>query len=201
MGPDHSQIEIYTESKHGALFDAQRAQMNMGASPATLSTADMPIPTCATCHMSGLEGLKTTHDVTDRLSWYLFAPVSTKRPNYARGQNEMKEVCLKCHTRKHVDEFYAGAESIVLATNERVESMQALMGELRAEGLISAEPFEQPIQFLEFDYWHYFGRTAKHGAFMGGADFVQWHGNYELLKLMKEMEEMAAGLRAEHAQE
>ncbi len=86
---------------------------------------------------------------------------------------------------------------MVLATNERVESMQALMNELREEGLSSSKPFEQPIQFLEFDYWHYFGRTAKHGAFMGGADFVQWHGNYELLKMMKEMEEMAAALRAE----
>jgi hypothetical protein len=75
------------------------------------------------------------------------------------------------------------------------------MSELREEGLISSKPFDQPIQFLEFDYWHYFGRTAKHGAFMGGADFVQWHGNYELLKLRSEMEEMAAALRAEHRQE
>ena len=197
MGPDHSQIEIYTESKHGALFEAQREQLNLAADPGALTTADMPIPTCATCHMSGLEGLKTTHDVTDRLSWYLFEPISTKRPGYARGQNEMKEVCLKCHTRDHVDDFYAGAEAVVLATNERVEAMQALMNELRAEGLVSSEPFAQPIHFLEFDYWHYFGRTAKHGAFMGGADFVQWHGNYELLKMMKELEEMAAALRAE----
>ncbi len=69
MGPDHSQIEIYTESKHGALFEAQREQLNLDADPGALTTADMPIPTCATCHMSGLEGLKTTHDVTDRLSW------------------------------------------------------------------------------------------------------------------------------------
>ncbi len=199
MGPDHSQIEIYTESKHGALFEAQRAQLNLGADPKTLSTRDMAIPTCATCHMSGLEGLKTTHDVTERLSWYLFAPISTKRPDYARGQNEMKEVCLKCHTVGHVDRFYEGAEAVVLATNERVEVMQALMRDLRAEGLVSSEPFSQPIQFLEFDYWHYFGRTAKHGAFMGGADFVQWHGNYELLKMLTEMEEMAAALRAEHA--
>ena len=75
--------------------------------------------------------------------------------------------------------------------------MQAMMAELREEGLVAAEPFSQPIQFLEFDYWHYFGRTAKHGAFMGGADFVQWHGNYELLKMMKEIEALADELRAE----
>ena len=196
MGPDHSQIEIYTESKHGALFEAQRDQLDLGADPKQLTTEHMPIPTCATCHMSGLEGLKVTHDVTERLSWYLFAPVSSKRPDYARRQNEMKEVCLKCHARGHVERFYEGAEAVVLATNEKVEEMRALMSELRAEGLVSSEPFRQPIQFLEFDYWHYFGRTAKHGAFMGGADFVQWHGNYELLKMMREMEEMAAAMRA-----
>lgn len=30
---------------------------------------------------------------------------------------------------------------------------------------------------------------------MGGADFVQWHGNYELLLKLTELEELAAGLR------
>ncbi len=33
------------------------------------------------------------------------------------------------------------------------------------------------------------------GAFMGGADFVQWHGNYELLLKMTELQAMAAELR------
>ena len=56
MGPDHSQIEIYNESKHGVLFAAQRARINLDADPKTLTTSDMPVPTCATCHMSGLEG-------------------------------------------------------------------------------------------------------------------------------------------------
>ena len=69
------------------------------------------------------------------------------------------------------------------------------MKALREEGLLTPDPFDEPLEFMYFDYWHYYGRTAKHGAFMGGADFVQWHGNYELLKLMKEMEAMAAELR------
>ncbi len=30
---------------------------------------------------------------------------------------------------------------------------------------------------------------------MGGADFVQWHGNYELLQRLVELEEMADALR------
>ena len=57
----------------------------------------------------------------------------------------------------------------------------------------------QPIDFLYFDLWHYDGRTSKHGAFMGGADFVQWHGNYELLRKTVELQHDAAELRREHA--
>src|SRR5215472_10039886 len=49
MGPDHSQIEIYEESKHGVIFAAQRDLLKLDAPPRTLTTRDMFIPTCATC--------------------------------------------------------------------------------------------------------------------------------------------------------
>ncbi len=196
MGPDHSQIEIYGESKHGALFAAQREHMNLAADPKHLKTSDMSVPTCATCHMSGLEGMKVTHDTTERLSYYLFAPVSEKRPNGDRGQAEMKEVCLKCHTRPRIDDFYAKAEAVLTSTNEKVKSATDLVKMMRSEGLLTPAPFDEPVEFIEFDLWHYYGRTAKHGAFMGGADFVQWHGNYELLHLRTELEHAASELRA-----
>jgi hypothetical protein len=199
MGPDHSQIEIYEESKHGVLFAAQRDRMNLRADPKRLTTADMSVPTCATCHMSGLEGLAMTHDTTGRLSYYLFEPISTKRPGFERGQAAMKDVCTKCHARSRIDVFYAQAEAVLQATNEKVQGAQDVMAALRKEGLVSDEPFRSPIQFDEFDLWHYYGRTAKHGAFMGGSDFVQWHGNYEILRLGRRIESEAARLRAEHA--
>lgn len=195
MGPDHSQLEIYHESKHGVLYNAQRAAMNLTAHPKELSSDDMSVPTCATCHMSGFEGLKVTHDTTERLSWYLFAATSEKRSGYERGQAEMKEVCLKCHTEKPVERFFAEAEDVLHATNDRVAEAKAIMDGLRADGLLTPEPFDEPIEFEYFDYWHYFGRTAKHGAFMGGADFVQWHGNYELLKMLSELRHMATEIR------
>ena len=195
MGPDHSQLEIYHESKHGVLFHAQKKGMNLHADPKKLTTADMPVPTCATCHMSGLEGLKVTHDTTERLSWYLFAARSDKRPHFDQAQVEMKETCLKCHTRGPIERFYREAEQVLQATNEKVDQASRLMKELRDEGLLTADPLDEPIEFLFFDYWHYYGRTTKHGAFMGGADFVQWHGNYELLKLMRELEDKADELR------
>src|SRR5262245_17957351 len=183
MGPDHSQIEIYDESKHGVLFAARRHQFNLKADPKHLTTADMSVPTCSTCHMSGLEGMKMTHDTTERLTWFLFAPVSTKRPSGDRGREEMKEICLKCHSRTRVEAYFKQADDVLAETNAKVKSALAVTNALRQEKLIPEKPFATPIQFAEFDLWHYFGRTAKHGAFMGGADFVQWHGNYEILRL------------------
>lgn len=195
MGPDHSQLEIYGESKHGALFAAQRPHMNLRADARHLTTTDMPVPTCSTCHMSGIQGAKVTHDTTDRLSWFLFAPVSTKRPGYDRGQTEMKDICLKCHTRPRIDAYYARAEEVLTATNDKIQGSTAVVAALRKDGLVTPQPFDEPIEFTEFDLWHYYGRTAKHGAFMGGADFVQWHGNYELLRQRVAIDAEAAQIR------
>lgn len=196
MGPDHSQVEIYHESKHGVLFNDQVDRMNLHASPKSLTTADMPVPTCATCHLSGLNGQGVTHDTTERLSWLLYAPVSEKRSNYQQGQDAMQATCRECHTSKTVTKFYEEAETVVLDINKKVKEALALIAEARAEGLLTPEPFDEELEFLEFDIWHYYGRTAKHGAFMGGADFVQWHGNYELLhykvKIKKAIEELRA---------
>jgi hypothetical protein len=195
MGPDHSQIEIYHESKHGVLFNAQKERFHLDADPKHLTTMDMPVPTCATCHMSGLEGMNVTHDTTERLSYYLFAAVTNKRPNYTMGQVNMKETCLKCHTQPNVDKFYAEAEKVVGSTNDLITQADKIMKELQAEGLLTPEPFDEPIEYQYFDMWHYFGRTAKHGAFMGGADFVQWHGFYELVNKLAEIKSQAKELR------
>ncbi len=200
MGPDHSQFEIYTESKHGALYHSKRHQMNLDAEPKKLTVKDMSVPTCATCHMSGLEGLKVTHDTTERLSYWLFAPTSEKRPGAKQGEIEMKETCKKCHATTMVDRFYRDAEVVVAATNEKTAKATELMAGLREEGLLTEDPFDEEIEFVYFDFWHYYGRTAKHGAFMGGADFVQWHGNYELLKLQNELEQLARELREGHGE-
>jgi hypothetical protein len=74
------------------------------------------------------------------------------------------------------------------------------MDGLRNDGFLG-KPFQTPLDFKYFDLWHYYGRTAKHGAFMGGADFVQWHGNYPILSHTIEMKAMAEELRKNHARE
>ena len=198
MGPDHSQIEIYMESKHGVMFQAQEHLLNLDAPPKTLTTRDMFIPTCATCHMSGINGLGITHDPSDRLSYYLANAITDKRPNYAEAQARMKQVCLQCHTPTIPDRVYTQAEQVVQNTNARVKAAQDLMAGLRQEGVLTGPPFSQPIDFIFFDLWHYDGRTSKHGAFMGGADFVQWHGNYPMLQKTVELNAMAAELRRQH---
>jgi hydroxylamine dehydrogenase len=167
MGPDHSQIEIYEESKHGVMFQVQERSLNRDAPPKTLSTRDMFVPTCATCHMSGINGMGITHDPSKRLSFYLANAITEKRPNYAAAQAKMKQVCSQCHTPALIDRVYSQAEQVVDVTNGRVGSAQDLMTGLRKEGVLSGPPFSQPIDFVYFDLWHYDGRTSKHGAFNG----------------------------------
>lgn len=198
MGPDHSQIEIYEESKHGVLFAAQRSKMNLSVPGSKLTTADQPVPTCATCHMGGIEGIGSTHDTSERLSYWLFAPISERRPNYQMAQAKMQEVCLKCHTRPSIDQFYRNAEAVVESTNARVRESQQIMQQLYDQKLLTPKPFDERIEFLAFDLWHYYGRTAKHGAFMGGADFVQWHGYYEMVNKIAEIRQIADELRYQH---
>src|SRR5215468_7227852 len=198
LGPDHSQMEIYTESKHGLMFAAQRHLLNLSTAPAKLTTRDMFVPTCATCHMSGLNGRGITHDPSERLSYYLFAEVTKPRPSSAQAQAKMKDICAQCHTPLLVERVYKDAEAVVEATNEKVLAGKAVMEGLRKDGVLNSTAFNQPIDFKYFDLWHYYGRTAKHGAFMGGADFVQWHGNYPILQHLVEIRTESDELRRAH---
>jgi hydroxylamine dehydrogenase len=198
LGPDHSQLEIYEESKHGVIFHAQEPLLNLAAPAATLSTRDMFVPTCATCHMSGLNGSKVTHDPSERLSYYLADPITKPRPNKEQAQQAMQQVCNQCHTKSIIERVYAEAEKVVANTNQQVQVASDLMASLKKEGALSTPPFSQPIDFVYFDLWHYDGRTSKHGAFMGGADFVQWHGNYPMLARTVELRAQAEELRRRH---
>ncbi|WP_306304054.1 multiheme c-type cytochrome [Desulfosarcina cetonica] len=70
LGPDHPQIEIYNESKHGTIYHAFGNKFNFDAAPGTWTAGtDYRAPTCAACHMSGTGKVMGTHDVTERISW------------------------------------------------------------------------------------------------------------------------------------
>ncbi len=191
IGPDHPQWEIYQESPHGIAYATGGDDWNWDADPGTLSPVDLPAATCATCHFSGFGTASTTHDVGDRLSWYLFAPVSKRRPNWEANIEEMQGVCIACHNENFIDEFYTAADKSTVAVNAWVLESDSIVQPLKEAGLLSPEPFDEPIDYTYFELWHHWGRTAKFGTWMQGADYVQWHGAYEVLSDLAELKELA----------
>lgn len=198
LGPDHPQMEIYHESAHGVMYQTDGEKWNWSQKPGRLTTKDMPAPTCATCHMSGFGNQGTTHDVGQRLSKFLFAAVSNDRPNAVEGREAMKSICANCHSNPFIEEQYAKADSVTKYVNGKVQEASQIIQGLVKDGIITDKPFANVISFDAFDLWHYYGRTAKFGAYMQGPDFVQWHGIYPLLNQLAKVKEDAARLRAEH---
>ncbi|MBN1246793.1 MAG: nitrate reductase [Anaerolineae bacterium] len=192
IGPDHPQWEIYQESGHGISYMTGGDEWNWDAEPGTLTTVDLPAATCATCHISGFGTAETTHDVGDRLSWYLFAPQSIRRPDWEAAIAEMQGVCTACHNSTFIDTFYAEADAATEAVNQWVIESDAIIAPLQERGLLTAAPFDQPIDFTYFELWHHWSRTEKFGVWMQGPDYVQWHGAYEVLSDLAELRETAS---------
>lgn len=187
IGPDHPQWEIYTESPHGIAYATGKESFNWGAVPGTLTVKDFPAPTCATCHFSGFGGTATTHDAGERLTWYLFASVSERRPAWQDNMVRMQTVCLQCHNKDFVDTFYASADKEVAAINGFVKQGLDITKPLYDQKILTSTPFDDPIKFTEFELWHHWGRTAKFGAWMQGPDYTQWHGAYEMIKALADL--------------
>jgi len=190
IGPDHPQWEIYQESPHGIAYATGGESWNWEAEPGTLTVSDFPAPTCAICHMSGFGTSATTHDVGDRLTWFLFAPISQRRPAWQDNQVGMQSVCRSCHNDSFIEEFYAAADLATEAVNAWVAQSDAMVAPLQARGLLTSEPFDEPFDFVYFELWHHWGRTAKFGTWMQGPDYVQWHGAYEVLSDLAELGEL-----------
>ncbi|MCB0116779.1 MAG: hypothetical protein KDD84_21925, partial [Caldilineaceae bacterium] len=200
IGPDHPQWEIYQESPHGVAYATGGDRWHWEAEPGTLTVEDFPAPTCATCHFSGFGASGTTHDAGDRLTWFLYAPISERRPAWQDNMVRMQSVCRECHNQEFVNTFYTDADAATEKVNSWVAESNRLIAPLKENGLLTAEPFDESIDFVQFELWHHWGRTAKFGAWMQGPDYTQWHGAYELVSDMVELREMvnehleAAGL-------
>lgn len=197
IGPDHPQYEIYIESPHGIAYHTGGDRWNWEAEPGTLTVEDFPAPTCAICHFSGFGQSGTTHDVGDRLSWFLFAPISVRRPAWQDNVVRMQSVCLECHNQIIIENFYADADAATEAVNDWVVESDEIIAPLKSAGLLTAEPFDESIDFTHFELWHHWGRTAKFGAWMQGPDYTQWHGAYEVLSDLAELREMVEDKLAE----
>jgi hypothetical protein len=190
IGPDHPQWEIYQESPHGISYMAVGDDWHWEADPGTLTVEDFPAPTCAICHISGFGGTSTNHDVGSRLTWYLFAPVSERRPAWQDNLVRMQGVCGECHNQNFVEELYSDADAATEKVNDWVFESREIIAPLQENDLLTAAPFDETIDFAFFNLWHHWGRTAKFGTWMQGPDYVQWHGAYELLEDLAELREM-----------
>jgi hydroxylamine dehydrogenase len=192
IGPDHPQWEIYEESPHGIAYLTGGDTWNWEAEAGTLTVGDFPAPTCAICHFSGFGATGTTHDVGDRLTWFLFAPISERRPSWQDNTVRMQAVCRECHNERFISAFYADADAATEAVNTWVRESDAIVAPLKTKGLLTEEPFDEPLDFTYFELWHHWGRTAKFGTWMQGPDYTQWHGAYELLSDLAELKELVA---------
>ncbi|NJB67713.1 ssDNA-binding Zn-finger/Zn-ribbon topoisomerase 1 [Desulfobaculum xiamenense] len=191
LGPDHPQIEIFTESKHGDIYAAFGHEYTWDSAPGTWTPGvDFRGPTCASCHMSGAGTVRTSHDVTERLSWETQAPLTVRpqdfkpfpaRTDWKTERDKMAEVCGQCHGRKWIDDFYVDFDKAVEEYNEGYfKPAKAMLDQLYEKGLLDQKTFfDEKLEVEFYELWHHEGRRARMGAMMMAPDYAWWHGFYE----------------------
>ncbi len=167
MGPDHPQMEIYYESKHGIAFRAFKDKLNMDSSKWVVGEDYNLAPTCATCHMSATPtrpatkdrpatpGMPVTHDVGMRISWNNRPAVSVRPEvsdakmglpgadvNWQTRRNNMKNVCINCHEQQWVDNFYVQYDSLIDLYHEKFAKPGLELYQL-------AKPLMRPAELLQ----------------------------------------------------
>ncbi|RJX36503.1 MAG: hypothetical protein C4525_00095 [Desulfarculus sp.] len=208
LGPDHPQMEIYAESKHGAIYRAQGRAWRWDAPPETWTPGvDYRTPTCAACHMSAAGQTPSTHDVGRRLSWELQAPLTVRPQEFGpwpsarpwrEARQEMRRVCLACHSPQWVDSHFRQLDAAVQEYNDLYfRPVQAKLEVLHDKGLLPREAFfRSPLWTSYYELWHHEGRRARMGAAMMAPDYVWWRGFYELkqryVKFMRRADRLLA---------
>jgi len=192
LGPDHPQIEIYNESKHGTIYHAEGHAWEWGEkSSAWKAGIDYRAPTCATCHMSGVGDQASSHDVTERLTWETQAP-RTVRPSafqpfpadteWKVERRKMQSVCMQCHAETWTKAHFRNLDAVVKTYNEMYyDPIKKIYDNLKQDGLVAGAPyFDEEIEWQFYEFWHHEGRRARMGAAMMAPDYAWWHGFYEL---------------------
>ncbi|MFN3408182.1 MAG: ammonia-forming cytochrome c nitrite reductase subunit c552 [Limisphaerales bacterium] len=194
MGPDHPQIEIYNESKHGIAYRANVDKMNLNNAKWIVGEDYNAAPTCATCHMSATKDQPVTHDVGMRISWNNRPEISIRpeigdaklglpgaNVKWEQRRANMQNVCINCHNVNYVQAFYQQYDGLIdLYHGKFAEPGLALYQ--AAKPLLPGPQFANKIDFTWYEIWHHEGRRARHGASMMGPDYTHWHGTYEVAK-------------------
>lgn len=201
LGPDHPNIEIYNNSKHGHIYNTDGDNWEWETAPDAWEPGDYRAPTCSTCHMSGIGELSVTHNVSDRLYWNLWAKESKVRGSDdvlspllgdgPAGREKMKSVCRNCHSTLHTDGFFAqGDKAVKLYNVAYYEPATEMLESLRSEKLLGDNPWADEFQITYYHLWHHEGRRARQGAMMGAPDYAHWHGFFELQQALYKLEKI-----------
>ncbi len=192
LGPDHPNIEIYLESKHGQLFSTQGDEWEFDSPPDAWEPGDYNAPTCATCHMSGIGELATTHNVQERLKWDLMHKKSVVRSGNrgegVMGEQKMKKVCANCHGSSHIKAQRDSLDNAVGLYNKYWDGAMKMKEELKAKGLLGPDPWQDGFQELAYYLWHHTGRRARQGAAMNAPDYAHWHGFFQVFQVYQDMQ-------------
>ena len=221
LGPDHPQMEIFQESKHGIAYRDRLQQENLDSKRWVLGKDYTAAPTCASCHLSAnSHGGRVTHDPGERISWTNRPAISTwmdTDANHAlvteadpekrkalvvdtalQKRARMQQACNVCHATPFVKSFYAEYDEFIRLYNEKfARPGKAIMDELHKQGLLTKAEFDEKIEWDWFYLWHHEGRRARHGASMMAPDYAHWHGMYEVAErfyhaIVPEARELAA---------
>ncbi len=194
LGPDHPNIEIYEESKHGQLYAIHGDEYNYESAPDAWEPGDYIAPTCAVCHMSGIGDLATTHNVQERLKWDLMHKKSVirsgNRGNGEKGGKLMEKVCANCHGPTHTEAQRATLDNMVELYNKQWAGALAMKEALAAKGLLKKDKWKDGFQELMYFLWHHTGRRARQGAAMSAPDYAHWHGTFQMFQVYKDMEDI-----------
>jgi len=217
LGPDHPDMEIYNNSMHGHIFNAEGSTWKYDSAPDAWEPGDYRAPTCATCHMSGIGNLKTTHNVSQRLKWNVWAPISNLREKgyetaatdymkdgkitagnplagnpagSAAARLEMEQVCKSCHSTTHTKNFFEMADKHVELYNEYAKEAKGMIDDLKAKNLLKKDAWADKAQKIWYHLWHHEGRRMRQGALMNGADYAHWHGVFELQQDIRELRDI-----------
>lgn len=192
LGPDHPNIEIYQESKHGQMYLVQGETWNYESPPGLWEPGDYTAPTCAVCHMSGIGDLSPTHNVQDRLKWDLMHKKSVirsgDRGNGEQGDKQMRRVCANCHSPLHTQVQRATLDNSVALYNKYWDGAVTMKTTLQEKGLLKKDPWRDGYTKLMYYLWHHTGRRARQGAAMFAPDYAHWHGYFQVFQVYQDMQ-------------
>ena len=177
MGPDHPQIEIYQESKHGINYYANKERMNLDSPKWVVGEDYFAAPTCATCHMSATKDLPVTHNVGLRIKWNnrplisKLAHETDKKWNLPSAsftadmrRKDMEKVCSACHNENFYKGFFTQYEAQIDLYTEKwakpglklykkaTDVLKAVKGKEYAKFSNKIVQIDNSTYFLEYEY-------------------------------------------------